>query len=320
MKLKFVKKEDFYSEFILNDRQRIKASAHLTADIGDTSFAYSYFGGCLITRLFTDDLGYYFWPVIPLRAFASVKGAYAKISEYARLEAIKEVYVELPKSHASIVSAGKPYATVTEDEWDEDDEEGGSAEVKYIVEIETECTLAEDIPETMLDDIYLSELTTPFAADYERLVRSEEVNRYFGYSYLDDNADAKGADFIRMANEQFERGEAMNFAVTVLKNEENLLIGEGTLYGFDGSLGASVSFRLLPEWQGRGYGKKLLMALIKTAREMGLARLFAKIDERNARSLSLVSGAGRRTGAKDGAVSFEIDLRRAYKRLKIGLY
>ena len=123
-----------------------------------------------------------------------------------------------------------------------------------------------------------------------------------------------------MAAEQFERGEAMNFAVTVLSRDENLLIGEATLYGFDGSRGASVAFRLLPEWQGKGYGKKTLMALIKTAYELGINKLFATVDIRNNRSVSLVSGVGKQKGTDSGSVNFEINVYKAYKRLKIALY
>ena len=81
------------------------------------------FAGCLLIRLFTPDVGYYFWPAVKLARNANIKKAYAAVSEYARLEAIKEVYVDMPKDHAALVASGRPYAAVTADEWGDDDGE-----------------------------------------------------------------------------------------------------------------------------------------------------------------------------------------------------
>ena len=316
MKLKFLPRDEFYGEFSLSDKERLNAAPHLADDQGENELRYSYFAGCLLTRLFTPDVGYYFWPAVALRTGASLKRAYAAISEYAMLEAIKEVYVDMPRGHAAIVARGRPYAVVTRDEWDEGDGGGDTSEEKYIVEIETECTLAEDIPEIMVDDVLISEFFSCYAEDYERLVRDKSVNQYFGYSYLDDNEDGTGADFIAMAREQFDRGEAMNFAATVLSDDKNLLIGEGTLYGFDGRLGASFSLRLLPEWQGKGYGKKLLYALVLAADGLGLNKLYADIDERNIASLGLVSRVGRASRKRSGTVYCTVDVKRALKSIK----
>ena len=315
MKLKFLPRDEFYGEFSLGEKERLAAAYHLADNQGETELRYSYFAGCLLIRLFTPDVGYYFWPAVALRPCARLKRAYAAVSEYARLEAIKEVYVDMPKKHAAIVAKGKPYATVTKDEWDESDDDEPTEE-KYIVEIETECTLAEDIPEVMVDDVLISEFFNCYAEDYGRLVRDKSVNQYFGYSYLDDAENGSDEDFIAMAREQFERGEAMNFAATVLSDDKNLLIGEGTLYGFDGRLGASFSLRLLPEWQGKGYGRKLLLALLLAAEEIGLKKLYADIDERNLASVHLVSAVGRSSGRKNGVVHFAVDVKRAIKRLK----
>ena len=323
MKLKFVPRNVFYSEFSLSDDERSKAAAYITPDIYGHEIAHSYYKGCLLTRLFTEELGYYFWPAVPLSRRARLGKAYEAISEYARLEAIKEVYVDLPKPHVSIVTKGKPYASVIKDEGDDDDfedgedRERGDPEERYFVEIDTECTLAEYLPEVMVDDVYLSEFAIAYAADYERLVRDKEVNRYFGYSYLDDAEGGSGTDFINMAREQFDRGEAMNFAATVLSGDENLLIGEGTLYGFDGKRGASFSLRLLPEWQGKGYGKKILAALISLANGLGLSKLYAEIDERNIPSIRLISAVGKSEKKKVSRVAFTVNVKRALKKLNI---
>lgn len=321
MKLKFVPRNDFYSEFALSDDERSKAASYITPDIYGHEIAHSYYEGCLLTRLFTDEIGYYFWPAVPLSRRARLGKAYEAISDYARLEAIKEVYVDLPRDHVSMVTKGKPYATVTKDEdddfRDDEDEERGEPWERYFVEIDTECTLAEYLPEVMVDDVYLSEFAIAYAADYERLVRNKEVNRYFGYSYLDDAEGASGTDFINMAREQFDRGEAMNFAATVLSGDKNLLIGEGTLYGFDGKRGASFSLRLLPEWQGKGYGKKILAALISLANGLGLFKLYAEIDQRNIPSIRLVSTVGKLEKKKDSRVRFTVNVKRALKKLNI---
>ena len=256
----------------------------VTGDGTEAEIRYSISHGCLLFRLFDHEMGYYFWPAVPLSDKADIRAAYASVSEYCVLEAIREVYVDLSPEDVELVTEGKTHPSVT----DISDGEGEA----FAVEIENECTLLSDLPEIMYEDIYLGELAMPYAEEYARLVTDKETNRYFGYSLLSDVPSGSGEDLIDFVRAEFDRRESVTLAATLLSDSgENVFIGEGTLFAFRGDSTASVSFRLLPEWQGRGYGRKLYSALVALAGQIGLVALRAEVMRENVRSVELMRSA-----------------------------
>ena len=203
-----------------------------------------------------------------------------EISEYCKLQSIPEIVVGVPPEYKDIMLRGAKKYDFAEDE-------DGS----FVFEIFTECMLTEELPEIMYDDVYLGEFALAYASKYEKLVKNVNLNRYFGYNLTDDLADGGGAEFIKLIREDFERSESMTFAATVMSDcGENVFIGEGTLYGFDGRGGASLSFRVLPEYHGRGFGRKIFMALSGIADKIGVDTLFAEVIKDNSASLRILSG------------------------------
>ena len=93
-----------------------------------------------------------------------------------------------------------------------------------------------------------------------------------------------------MTREDFDRSESMTFAATVLSDVgENVFVGEGALFAFDGRGAASFSFRVLPEYHRRGIGKKIFMGLFGIAESIGVDTLIGEVMAENAASRTLIA-------------------------------
>ena len=234
-------------------------------------------GGCLVCAIAYDGVPQAFFYPMPLLKRRSEKHALIMISNHCRISEITEVITAVPADrlprvledvlHARIDSAGKGYYTVT---------------------VETECMLTENYPEVMYEDIYLSEPTANFAEEYKRLIMDEGVNRYTGYDVRRENPDMDASFILEEARREFALGKAVtSFATVMDANGKNLFIGEGVLYRFDGRGGAEMAVRLLPEYMGKGYGKKLAMAMIELGKQMTLNSVYALVSNENAVAIKL---------------------------------
>ena len=229
-------------------------------------------------RFYADDVGYHFEAPIPISNSADVGKAYEVISEYCVAEAIAETVVGIPPEEKDLMLRGaKRYS-------EGEDEDGNLA-----IRIVTECMGCDDLPETMIDDVYLGEFALSYADEYEKLIKNVNLNVHFGYNILDDIPDGDGKAFVENARGEFEKGESMTFAATVLSERgENIFVGEGCLYAFDGRAEASASFRVLPEFHRRGIGTKIFRGLLKIGKDIGLERIKCDIKTENKASLALM--------------------------------
>ena len=290
MKLKFVSKNEFYNVFSWLSPEEIEASREFVDadyDFGGFEVAYSYCCGCMLLRYYSDDAGYHFDAPFPITEDACEEKAFVAISEYCKMEAIPETVVGIEPALLDCMLRGAEKYSLARDE-----------DGTFAIRIITECMNCEFLPETLFEDVYLGEFSDSYAEKYEKLLKNENLNCHFGYNILDDIPNGNGLDFIKNARNEFEKSESMTFAATVYDNGENVFVGEGALYGFDGRGSASVSFRVLPELHRRGIGTKIFNGLRKIAREIGLKRLIAEVKEQNLASLALLSKLGR--GEKHG--------------------
>lgn len=281
MKLKFVDRSLFFKTFAtLGDEEVECAREYIDADydFGGFEVLCSYFAGCIVFRYYSEDVGYHFDAPIPLSERADEPAALRAISDYCLCEAIPEIVVGLIPELLNDMLRGAEHYSIGEDD-------DGTLAVKII----TECMECEFLPEVIVDDVCLGEFADKYAPSYEKLLKDANLNCHFGYNILDDIPNGSGKDFIKNAREEFERSESMTFAATVFENGENVFVGEGVLYAFDGRGRASVSFRVLPEYHGRGIGRKIFRALMKIAAEIGLRRVIAEVKNENTPSLSLLS-------------------------------
>lgn len=280
--ISFVTAEKFFSSYpVLSNEEKTVALDYVSeeCDFGDFEVSFAYCHGALMLKYYSEDAGYHFEAPIPLSDKCDFAAAYAEISDYCKWQAVPETVVGVPPEHRDIMLRGaEKYDFV----YDED----GS----LIIEIFTECMLADELPEILYNDVYLGEFALSYATEYEKLVKDVNLNRYFGYNLTDDLPNGTGEDFINLIREDFERSESMTFAATVMSDDgENIFVGEGTLYAFDGRGGASFSFRVLPEYHGRGYGRKIFAALSGIACKIGVDTLFAEVLKDNLHSLRILS-------------------------------
>lgn len=276
--LRFVSKDNFLEEYAnLSEEERECAGDFLTVDEAGDGIGFAYSHGCIILRYFDTDEGYFFSAPYALTEEADIGSAYAQASEYCRLEEIPEMFVDVAEEELDLAKRGAKDADVYQNE-----------EGTYTVRIFKPTELCDDLPEALCKEVYIGEFAEKYAADYERLVKNVNLNRYFGYNLTDDLPNGTGTDFIRFVRDEFASSRSMTFAATVLLEGENLFVGEGCLFGFDGRGSARVSFRVLPEYQRRGYGGSILGALISVGRELGLDRLVGEVFPENAPSRALL--------------------------------
>ncbi len=246
-------------------------------EIGDSEILAAISHGCLVFAVFDDDFPTLFFYPVSLGENHNENGALAEITELCASLGVRERITDVPYDKlASVVR------------------EAAHAEVEYIgdgaylVSLISECALLDYTPEIMQDDVYLGEPDMTFAEQYRSLILDEDTNRYTGYDLRREMTDAHAEYFVQEAREEMHRGAAMTLFATVLSNEgKNLFIGECCLYNFDCRGCAEVSVRLLPEYRGRGYGVKLLAAVIKAGEAIGLRRVYTRVFKDNIPSVKM---------------------------------
>ena len=168
---------------------------------------------------------------------------------------------------------------------------------KYKVITATELTRLEDIPTLRTERLVLDGITPADREDYNRLCLDDGRNRLWGYDY---RKDLKGPltenYFCRVARKDFKNRLAINFAIRL----EGRFIGEAVLYRFDCRGAAELGCRILPEFDGNGYGTEAFAAAADWALyELGLTRLEAKCFQENEASRRMLSASMRQCG-EDG--------------------
>ncbi len=254
--------------------------------------------GALFTRIFDDSAGYMMlYPeALPDCDFFNAQYALGEISDYCMREGIPEVISGVPRILLSLVLLGVRHA-----ELHAMDAEGEM----LLVEIKTELhSLCGDV-ELMREGLCFSTPSQEYAEDYIALVRDREHNKLYGYEITDDYPDLTPSEAV--AELIRENGERRTLTLFVTDGGE--FIGEGVLYNFDGRGGAEISFRVARNKCGRGYGKRLLSALVSIGEEIGLIRLSARVHKDNAPSLSLMKKGGfAEADTCDGTVHFSLAL------------
>ena len=139
---------------------------------------------------------------------------------------------------------------------------------------------------------------------YNRLCLDDEHNRWWGYDYRDDLEGELTEDyFLRVAREDFQRGQAVNFAIRL---EDGAFIGEVVLYHFDYRGAAELGCRILPEYAGHGYGTEAFRrAADWSLYTLGLYRLEAKCFHENQASKKMLESCMRQVGEDKTFLHFE---------------
>ena len=160
-----------------------------------------------------------------------------------------------------------------------------------------------EIPQLKTQRLTLSEITEQDAQIYYDLCMDRERNRWWGY---DDPAGVEGElrtdSFLRIAQEDFRRRRAVNFAVRL----DGKMIGEAILYRFDYRGGAELGCRIAPEYAGHGYGTEAFSAVANWGLyQVHLSRIVAKCFHENEASRKMLSSCMRPNGQDDTFYYFQ---------------
>lgn len=238
----------------------------------DTEYALSTCGGCLTVRLF--DGRYSFLYPIPLTDDADVVSAIIAIRDYAVKEEIPLIYTDVPVEELGVIIPIFRHANI----------DASDAEcLSYNLTVLTEVSLMDSVPRIYIDDITLDSHRAEDDSKLAWLCRDADTNRYWGYDFALDAPDADDSYFRITAEEEFNRGVALSFAVRL----EDDFVGEAILYSFNGSGECDIAVRILPEYRRRGIGSTVINRLIEFCSDIGMVRVRCRVNPANKSSIKM---------------------------------
>ncbi len=174
---------------------------------------------------------------------------------------------------------------------------------KYIVNTNSPAGKADKCPVVFGDNIVLTEIRESDKAAFLRLNTDVENNRFWGYDYREDASIVGDIDentFYDSVQYDMLVGDSVNLAIRTSENGE--MIGECVIWNFTHDGTAEIGCRLLPEEQGKGYGKAAFGAVAGYAREKLGVKVWARCHVENEASRRMIAGNNFKEVAKDGKV------------------
>lgn len=254
-------------------------------------------GGELLVRIF-DEGRYSFVYPIEVGEATDTDAALIALAEYSVREMIPFYLTDTPREELDRLR--RLFSHVDARAYSDDED-------SFVALVYSECDMLGSVPEVSLGGVTLSEITASDTENYARLSRSAEVNKYWGYDFAADRAEADDGYFLRVAESEFHKGIALSLAIRE-GGADAPLLGEAVLFNFDYRGGAMVALRLLPEHWGRGLGSRALAALIELGRNIGLCKLYSEVMLENVASVGMTEKHMRRTDDNHGKARFELSL------------
>lgn len=233
--------------------------------------------GELLVRIY-DDGRYSFVFPIEISEDTDTDAALLELAAYTVKELIPFYLTDTPREELDRLRC--LFSHIDARAYDEDED-------SFVALVYSECDMLDDVPTVSKGGITLSRITERDMAAYAAVCRSDEVNKYWGYDYKDDEQNADAGYFLRVAESEFARGIALSLAIREGTADAPML-GEAVVFDFDFRGGAKVALRLLPEFWARGIGSRTLEALIELAGKIGLSQLYAEVRLENLRSLRMM--------------------------------
>ena len=168
---------------------------------------------------------------------------------------------------------------------------------KYNLAVKRSIDALSKLPELQTQRLMLKEVAQEDERAFARLARDDELNRYWGYNWHDDAPDtAPDAWFLEDIRSDFKKKHELPLGVYF----EGALVGEVVLYHFGYAAEAEIGMRILPEFQGRGFARESLLALMEYGFvKLGLERIEAKCFKENTASAYTLKAAGLRPCGED---------------------
>ena len=259
-------------------------------DFGYSEVAVTIFEGLLLLRVY--DEGYSFISPIPLTDEADERDGVKAIREYAVKEDIPLFFADVPTELAEWM---QDYFADIDISYDEDDD-------VCEVAVNTPVDMMVRIPKFDTEHLTLTEIDEGSVDAYYRLSTEKSGLLYYGYSYADDTENPSRGYFYHRQKEDYYAGLALTLGVYY----GGELIGECVLHRFDLIGGAEISIRLLPEFRSRGFGREILVSIIRHRKTLDIKKLYATIREENLPSIKLFSSIMDESYREAGLIHYEL--------------
>lgn len=163
--------------------------------------------------------------------------------------------------------------------------------------VNNELTFLRSVPTLKTERLTLTPMRKEDAEPYFRLYTDEDRNKYWGYDYKKDfTGELKTDVFYRAAKHDFRERMGLNFAIRL----NGTFIGETVLFEFDGKGECKLGVRILPEYDGRGYGAEAFKnTMFFALYSLGVRKLNSSCFKQNAPSVKMHEKLMRKTG-EDG--------------------
>ena len=164
---------------------------------------------------------------------------------------------------------------------------------KHLVHIGSPAAKCKNLPTIPAGGVVLTPLREGDKAAYRALCTDLQNNRYWGYDYREDASITGEIDDDTFYNDvrfDTEVGDSINFAIRLCEDGE--LIGEAILWNFTSNASCELGCRILPAYQGKGYGKVAFSATADFAETSLRLCVMARCDKRNITSRRMIESSG----------------------------
>ena len=164
---------------------------------------------------------------------------------------------------------------------------------KYLVHVGSPAAQIEPTFTVSHGNVVLTEIRESDKEAYLRLNTDVENNRYWGYDYREDPTITAPIDentFYDSVVYDMRAGDSVNFAIRLSPGGE--MIGEAILWNFTYDGTAELGCRILPAYQGRGYGKAAFRAAADFAARRLQRRVTARCRLENEASRRMIPASG----------------------------
>lgn len=261
---------------IFKEENRAEAEEYIDSalDFGYEEVAVCRYMELLIFRIYDGEY-YTFISPIPLSDASDEMDGVCAVREYAVKEDIPLFFADVPLyllEDMDAYFADIDY-TISEDRESAD------------VTVNSPADLSVRIPTIECDRVTIAGLTSDEIEEFAYLSTEESGLRYYGYSYSSEVENPSPDYFYERQLYDYTVGLAMTFGVYF----EGGLIGECVLHHFDLIGGAEISIRLMPEYRGLGFGREILLAIIRHKSILDIETLYATVHIDNTPSVRLFS-------------------------------
>ncbi len=164
---------------------------------------------------------------------------------------------------------------------------------KYLVHVGSPAAKIGKTPLLSYGGVVLTGIDERDKKTYLKMNTDIGNNRYWGYDYREDISITGQPDentFYDSVLYDMQSGDSINFAVRL--SDDGEMIGEAVLWNFTSDGTAELGCRILPEYQGNGYGRAAFKAAAEFASRKLDLKVWARCFHENTASRRMIVSGG----------------------------